>query len=64
MGGNNTGIKLGIVRGISYGVFGPAGTFMPQTRALGASPERAETRSPAQQPARGIATTTAAVRTL
>jgi hypothetical protein len=36
MDGNDTGIKLGIVRGISYGVFGPAGTFMPQTRALGA----------------------------
>src|SRR5688572_26331369 len=36
MGGNNTGIKLGIVRGISYGVCGPPGTFMPQTRALGA----------------------------
>jgi hypothetical protein len=36
MGGNNTGIKLGIVRGSSYGVFGPPGTFMPQTRALGA----------------------------
>ena len=29
------GIKLGIVRGISYGVFGPPGTFMPQVRALG-----------------------------
>jgi hypothetical protein len=36
MGGNNTGIKLGIVRGVSYGVLGPPGTFMPQTRALGA----------------------------
>jgi hypothetical protein len=34
--GGNTGVKLGIVRGISYGVFGPPGTFMPQTRALGA----------------------------
>lgn len=32
----DTGIKLGIVRGISYGVFGPPGTFMPQARALGA----------------------------
>jgi hypothetical protein len=36
MGGNNTGITLGIVRGISYGVFGPPATFMPQTRSLGA----------------------------
>ena len=26
---------LGIVRGISYGVFGPPGVFMPQMRALG-----------------------------
>ncbi len=26
---------LGIVRGISYGVFGPPGVFMPQIRALG-----------------------------
>ena len=34
--GDNTGITLGIVRGISYGVFGPPGTFMPQVRALGA----------------------------
>lgn len=29
-------ITLGIVRGISYGVFGPPGAFMPQLRALGA----------------------------
>lgn len=29
-------IKLGIVRGISYGVFGPPGEFMPQLRGLGA----------------------------
>lgn len=35
-GGSNTGITLGIVRGISYGVFGPPGLFMPQARALGA----------------------------
>lgn len=35
MGGGNTGIKLGIVRGISYGVFGAPGIFMPQVRELG-----------------------------
>lgn len=29
------GMRLGIVRGISYGVFGPPGLFMPQLRALG-----------------------------
>ncbi len=29
------GIRLGIVRGISYGLFGPPGIFMPQVRALG-----------------------------
>ena len=31
---------LGIVRGISYGVFGPPGEFMPQLRALGAGVAR------------------------
>lgn len=31
----NTGITLGIVRGISYGVFGAPGSFMPQVRDLG-----------------------------
>jgi hypothetical protein len=30
-------IRLGIVRGISYGLFGKADTFMPQLRELGAS---------------------------
>ena len=35
MGGGSTGIALGIVRGISYGVFGAPGTFMPQVRELG-----------------------------
>jgi hypothetical protein len=35
MGGGNTGITLGIVRGISYGVFGAPGNFMPQVRDLG-----------------------------
>ena len=35
MGGGNTGIQLGIVRGISYGVFGAPGIFMPQIRELG-----------------------------
>jgi hypothetical protein len=30
-----TGCKLGIVRGISYGVFGPPDSFMPETRKLG-----------------------------
>ena len=33
-------IKLGIVRGISYGVFGPPGEFMPQLRSLGAGVAR------------------------
>jgi hypothetical protein len=31
------GIRLGIVRGISYGLFGTPDTFMPQLRELGAS---------------------------
>src|SRR5205823_12595055 len=30
------GIRLGVVRGISYGLFGPPGEFVPQARALGA----------------------------
>ncbi len=30
------GIRLGIVRGISYGLFGPPGEFVPQARELGA----------------------------
>lgn len=30
-----SGLKLGIVRGISYGVFGPPDSFMPEVRALG-----------------------------
>ena len=30
-------IRLGIVRGISYGLFGKADTFMPRLRELGAS---------------------------
>jgi hypothetical protein len=34
-------IRLGIVRGISYGVFGPPGEFLPQARALGARVARA-----------------------
>ncbi len=38
--GDDTGIKLGIVRGISYGLFGPAGSFMPQLRGLGAKVAR------------------------
>jgi len=33
-------IKLGIVRGASYGVFGPPGVFMPEMRALGATVAR------------------------
>jgi hypothetical protein len=32
---NPPGFRLGIVRGISYGVFGPPDQFMPQIRALG-----------------------------
>ena len=31
------GIRLGIVRGISYGLFGKPDTFMPQLRELGAT---------------------------
>ena len=31
------GIRLGIVRGISYGLFGKPDTFMPQLRDLGAT---------------------------
>ncbi len=30
------GIRLGVVRGISYGLFGPPGEFVPQARGLGA----------------------------
>src|ERR1700755_1915910 len=30
------GIRMGVVRGISYGLFGPPGEFVPQPRALGA----------------------------
>ena len=30
------GIRLGVVRGISYGLFGPPGEFVPQARELGA----------------------------
>lgn len=40
MGGDHD-IRLGIVRGISYGVFGPPGEFMPQMRVLGARVARA-----------------------
>lgn len=29
-------VRLGIVRGVSYGLFGPTHTFLPQVRALGA----------------------------
>jgi len=35
------GIRLGIVRGISYGLFGKPGEFVPQARALGAGLIRA-----------------------
>ena len=33
--GGSAGDRLGIVRGISYGVFGPPAPFMEQVRALG-----------------------------
>jgi hypothetical protein len=36
------GIRLGIVRGISYGLFGKPDTFMPQLRELGATLVRAD----------------------
>jgi hypothetical protein len=35
------GIRLGVVRGISYGLFGQPGEFVPQARALGAELIRA-----------------------
>jgi len=35
------GIRLGVVRGISYGLFGPPGEFVPQARAVGAGLIRA-----------------------
>src|ERR1700755_3601269 len=35
------GIRLGVVRGISYGLFGPPGEFVPQARALRAGLIRA-----------------------
>lgn len=34
-------IRLGVVRGISYGLFGEPGEFVPQARALGAGLIRA-----------------------
>jgi hypothetical protein len=34
--GQTAGVQLGIVRGISYGVFGPPAPFVAQARALGA----------------------------
>ncbi|GGL20558.1 hypothetical protein Sme01_55440 [Sphaerisporangium melleum] len=34
-------LRLGVVRGISYGLFGPPGAFVPQARALGAGLVRA-----------------------
>jgi hypothetical protein len=39
--GEPQGIRLGVVRGISYGLFGPPGEFGPQARALGAGLVRA-----------------------
>ncbi len=35
------GIRVGVVRGISYGLFGPPGEFIPAARALGAGLVRA-----------------------
>jgi hypothetical protein len=35
------GVRLGVVRGISYGLFSPPGEFVPQARALGAGLIRA-----------------------
>ena len=35
------GIRVGVVRGISYGLFGPPGEFMPQATAIGAGLVRA-----------------------
>ncbi|MET7997335.1 hypothetical protein ABZU76_41305 [Amycolatopsis sp. NPDC005232] len=35
------GVRLGVVRGISYGLFGEPGEFVPQARALGAGLLRA-----------------------
>ena len=32
------GFRLGIARGITYGVFGPPHEFVPQARVLGAAP--------------------------
>ncbi|WP_432992581.1 hypothetical protein [Dactylosporangium sp. CA-233914] len=37
----NDTFRLGVVRGISYGLFGPPGEFVPQARALGAGLVRA-----------------------
>ena len=34
-------VTLGVVRGVSYGVFGPPDTFVPQARSLGATLVRA-----------------------
>ena len=31
------GVRFGVVRGISYGLFGAPDAFVPQARALGAS---------------------------
>ena len=32
-----TGVRLGVVRGISYGLFGAPGEFVAQARGLGAA---------------------------
>jgi hypothetical protein len=40
-GSEPQGIRLGVVRGISYGLFGPPGEFGPQARELGAGLVRA-----------------------
>ncbi|WP_344617257.1 hypothetical protein, partial [Dactylosporangium salmoneum] len=37
----NKTFRVGVVRGISYGLFGPPGEFVPQARALGAGLVRA-----------------------
>jgi hypothetical protein len=36
-----SGIRVGVVRGISYGLFGPPGEFVPQAAAIGAGLVRA-----------------------
>ena len=44
--GGLAGVRLGVVRGISYGLFGAPGEFVGQARGLGAGMIRAYVTGP------------------